>query len=41
VLVSWPQKLVEQITASGLLTAEAVARLANRIGVTLPPAARS
>ena len=41
VLVAWPQKLVERITAPGPLTTEAVSRLANRIGVTLPPAARS
>jgi hypothetical protein len=41
VLVTWPQKLVERIVAPGPLTAEAVARLANRIGVSLPPAGRS
>jgi hypothetical protein len=41
VLVTWPQKLLERIVAPGPLTAAAVARLANRIGVCLPAAARS
>jgi hypothetical protein len=41
VLVTWPQRLVERIVAPGRLTATAVARVANRIGVSLPPAARS
>jgi hypothetical protein len=41
VLVTWPQKLVERILVPGPLTATAVARLANRIGVSLPAAARS
>lgn len=41
VLVTWPQKLLERVVVPGSLTAEAVARLANRIGATLPPAARS
>jgi hypothetical protein len=41
VLVTWPQKLVERIVAPGPLTTPAVTRLANRIGVSLPRAARS
>jgi Nuclease-related domain len=41
VQVTWPQKLVEAIGAPGPLTSTAVVRLANRIGVSLPPAARS
>jgi hypothetical protein len=40
VVVTWPQKLAERITAPGQLTATAVARLANRIAVALPPAVR-
>lgn len=41
VAVVWPQKLVERIAAPGPLTATAVARLANRIAVGLPPAVRA
>lgn len=38
VAVIWPQKLVERVAAPGPLTATAIARLANRIAVGLPPA---
>jgi Nuclease-related domain len=41
VLVAWPRKLVERVAAPGPLTTADVTRLANRIGVSLPPAARS
>ena len=41
VLVAWPQKLVGRIGVSGRLTSTAVARIANRIAVGLPAAARS
>ena len=41
VTVIWPQKLAERIGAAGPLTNSAVARIANRIGVSLPPAAPS
>jgi hypothetical protein len=41
VLVTWPQKLADRILAPGHLTATAVARLANRIGLSLPSASRS
>jgi Nuclease-related domain len=41
VIVTWPQKLVERIGAAGALTDEAVARLANRLAVGLPQAARN
>lgn len=40
VIVTWPQKLVERIAAPGPLTTTAVAHLANRIAVALPPAVR-
>lgn len=40
VLVTWPQKLVQRITLPGTLTGDAVARIANRIAVGLPPAVR-
>jgi Nuclease-related domain len=40
VLVTWPQKLAERIASPGRLTPTAVARIANRIGVGLPPAGR-
>jgi hypothetical protein len=38
VVVAWPQQLVKRIVASGVLTATAVARIANRIAVALPSA---
>ena len=41
VIVIWPQKLAERIGAAGPLTNATVTRIANRIGVGLPPAARS
>jgi hypothetical protein len=41
VLVTYPAKLAERIAAPGPLTATAVARLANRIAVGLPPAVRA
>ncbi len=41
VFVTWPQKLAERIALPGPLTETAVARLANRLAVSLPPAARS
>jgi hypothetical protein len=41
VLVTWPQKLAERIAATGPVTATAVARIANRIAVCLPPTGRS
>jgi hypothetical protein len=41
VLVAWPQKLAELIATPGTLTTTVVARIANRIAVGLPPAARS
>jgi hypothetical protein len=41
VSVIWPQKLTERIAAPGPLTAAAIARLANRIAVALPPAVRA
>jgi hypothetical protein len=41
VLVTWPQKLAERIAAPGPLTAPAVTRIANRLALGLPPAARS
>lgn len=37
----WPQKLAQRISMPGPLTPTAVERLANRIAVGLPPAARS
>lgn len=40
VAVLWPQKLAERIAAPGHLTATAIARLANRIAVALPPAVK-
>ncbi len=40
VTVIWPQKLAERIATPGRLTSTAVARLANRIAVELPPAVR-
>lgn len=41
VIVTWPQKLAERIAVPGPLTATAVARLANRIAVALPPAVQA
>lgn len=41
VIVTWPQRLAERIAAPGPLTTTAVARLANRIAVALPPAVLS
>lgn len=40
VTVLWPQKLAERIAAPGRLTATAIARIANRVAVGLPPAVR-
>ncbi len=41
VLVTWPRKLVQRIASPGALPDDAVARIANRIAVGLPRAARS